>query len=90
MDIDEIEDAEVAGESKADRFRRVAGPRIKAAVKRLRMIRQMVDGANANNYEFTDAQRNAVVSGLKSEVEEIDRLMKRRLNDFEDEVPSFI
>lgn len=84
MDFEGEDDAAVVGESKADRFKRVVNPRLKVAVKRLRMIRGMFEGANANNYEFSNEQRAKLIAGLRSEVDEIDRLMGRRmLNDEE-------
>lgn len=91
MDFDDIQDLEVAGESKAERFRRVCNPRAQAAVKRLRLIRQMVEGGNANNYEFTDNQRNMLITALRNEVEEIDALMRKRLaRDKDDEPATFV
>lgn len=87
---EDMEEADVAvpGESKSDRFRRIVNPRLRVAVKRLRMIRQMVEGGNANNYEFTDQQRHVIVTGLMAEVAEIDKLMRKRLSDDEDDVLS--
>lgn len=89
MNFDDVEDAAVPGETKADRFRRICNPRAAIAVKRLRLIRQMVEGANANNYEFTDAQRLALVSALAREVESIDELMRKRLSK-DDETTLFV
>jgi hypothetical protein len=91
IDMNEIDDAAVPGETKAERFRRIANPRAAAAVKRLRLLRQMVEGGNANNYEFTDGQRNMLVTALRNEVEEIDTLMRKRLaRDSDDEMPLFV
>jgi hypothetical protein len=76
----DYEDAEVLGETKAERFSRVVNPRFKVAMKRIKMIRQMFEGPTANNYEFTDAQRVTLVKALTAEVELIDRLMTKRLH----------
>jgi hypothetical protein len=81
MDFDDVEDAAVTGENKADRFKRVINPRLKVAVKRLRMIRGMFEGATAYNYEFTEAQRDTIVRGLMAEINEINRLMNKRFED---------
>lgn len=73
------EEEDVFGETKAERFSRVANPRFQAAMKRLKMLRQMFEGTTANNYQFTDEQRKLLVQTLSNEVAMIDTLMQRRL-----------
>lgn len=80
-------DAPVEGESKSDRFRRVANYRLRKSVERLRMIRQMFNGTTASNYEFTAEQMQALTSILRAEVDEIQRLMERRLARRDDNIP---
>lgn len=80
-------DKPVEGESKLERFRRVANHRLKTSVERLRMLRQMFEGSTVNNYEFTGEQRDLIVKTLRDEVNEIERLMTRRLDRREGEIP---
>lgn len=76
----EVEAPEPADETKAARFSRVVNPRVKAAVRRLRLIKQMFEGQNGNNYEFTEAQRDRLIAVLTAEVDEIAAKMAVRLN----------
>jgi hypothetical protein len=80
-------DAGIEGESKLERFKRVVNPRLALAIKRMRMIRQMFEGATVNNYEFTDEQRARLVQSLRDEVEAIDKLMSKRLRNRDDDIP---
>lgn len=86
LDFDGEEDTgALANETKAERFKRVVNPRAKRAVQRLRLIGQMFEGQNANNYEFTDEQRVKLVALLSDEVERISTAMARRLNGRKDD-----
>lgn len=80
-ELDFDAETEVAGETKAQRFKRVVNPRVKVAVKRMRMIRQMFEGQNANNYEFTQEQADKLYTTLYDEVAEIKDLMFKRLSN---------
>ena len=77
----------VEGESKNERFRRVANFRLTKAVERLRMLRQMFEGSTVNNYEFTEQQMHKLVTALNDEVNEINRLMAKRLSGRNGDIP---
>lgn len=80
-------DNPIVGESKNARFKRVVNYRLTKAVERLRMIRQMFEGTTANNYEFTEEQMGKLTKALFDEVNEINRLMARRLDKRGDDIP---
>jgi len=85
-DIEEDGEAAAApNETKAERFKRVVNPRFRNAVKRLRLLKSMVDGGNYRAYEFTDAQRVALINGLQAEINDIDKLMVRALRNEADQ-----
>lgn len=69
MDFDAID--EVAGESNAQRFKRVMNHRLSVAATRLRLIDQMFTASSANNYDFTEEQIGEVSEFLVSEVTNI-------------------
>jgi hypothetical protein len=52
-------------ESKADRFRRLANKRVPAAVKRIGHVANL---ANRNQYEYTDEQRDKILTAIKDAV----------------------
>lgn len=87
QEVMDFDTAAVEGESKNERFKRVVNPRLKVAVTRLRMIRQMFEGATVNNYEFSDEQRAKLVQSLRDEVDAIDKLMLKRLRNRDDDIP---
>ena len=80
-------DKPIEGESKNERFKRVANFRLRKAVERLRMLRQMFEGSTVNNYEFTEAQMHTLVTALNDEVNEINRLMAKRLDGRNGDIP---
>jgi len=65
-------------ESKADRFKRLAEPRVGNAVKKIKIIGNLA----GSNYEFTPEQVASILTALKSSVEEVEakfqKLLKRR------------
>ncbi len=54
-------------ESKADRFKRLAEPRVGNAVKKIEIIGNLA----GSNYEFTPEQVEKILATLKSTVEEV-------------------
>lgn len=80
-------DQPIEGESKNARFKRVANFRLRKAVERLRMLRQMFEGSTVNNYEFTAEQADKLTKALFDEVHEIQRLMQRRLDYRNEDIP---
>lgn len=80
-------DKPVVGESKNERFKRVANYRLKTSIERLRMLRQMFEGSTVNNYEFTLDQANTLTKALYDEVDEIQRLMRKRLDGRNGDIP---
>ena len=80
-------DQPILGESKNERFKRVANFRLTKAIERLRMLRQMFEGSTVNNYEFTEQQMHKLVTALNDEVNEINRLMAKRLSGRNGDIP---
>lgn len=86
QEVMDFDTAAVEGESKNERFKRVVNPRLKVAVTRLRLIRQMFEGSTASNYEFTNEQHSKLVAALREEVDAIDKLMSKRLRNRDDDI----
>lgn len=65
--------AEIApvGETKASRFTRVMNHRLGVAAERLRMMGQMFEGANANNYDFSAEQIDKLETLLAAEIAKV-------------------
>jgi len=80
-------DQPILGESKNERFKRVANFRLTKAIERLRMLRQMFEGSTVNNYEFTEQQMHKLVTALNDEGNEINRLMAKRLSGRNGDIP---
>lgn len=53
------------GETKEQRFIRVATPRVKQAISRLRLVKQII---TSNNYSMTDEQVTKITEMLGAEV----------------------
>lgn len=85
MDLVEAEENGLK-ETPAERFKRVANHRLKVAVERLRLLRQMLDGNNARNYEWTDEQATKLVGILRDEVNQIEKRLFKREDD--DHIPT--
>jgi hypothetical protein len=63
-------------ESKADRFRRLAEPRVSNAIKKIEIIGNLA----GSNYEFTAEQVEKILSSLKAAVDEVEKKFQKGLN----------
>ena len=72
-EIDEAE-AEVEGETKEEKFRRLANHRLITACKRIRMF---IPLANANNYDFDEDQAQFIITALRLEVDKVEEAFSR-------------
>lgn len=61
-------------ESRSDKFRRLAVSRMNVTLKQLRLIKNL---ANRNNYEWTDAEAEKIVSALRKAVDGIEKRFKQ-------------
>lgn len=61
-------------ESRRDKFVRLVNRRVPKAVKAIRMLTRM-GGRNADNYDFTQADVDAISDVLRSELELLERSM---------------
>ena len=70
-------------ESKADRFKRLAEPRVDSTVKKIKLIGNLT----SSNYEYTPEQADKILSTLKSAVDEVEKKFQKGLNQkgFNDE-----
>lgn len=56
------------GETKEQRFVRVATPRVKKAISQLRLVKQTISG---NNYSVSEGQMETIITSLRTEVESL-------------------
>ena len=63
-------------ESKADRFKRLAEPRVDSTVKKIKIIGNLA----ASNYEYTAEQVEKILSTLKSSIDEVEKKFQKGLN----------
>lgn len=63
-------------ESKADRFKRLAEPRVGNAVKKVEIIGNLA----GSNYEFTAEQVEKILTTLKAAVEEVEKKFQKGLS----------
>ena len=63
-------------ESKADRFKRLAEPRVGNATKKIKIIGNLA----GSNYEYTAEQVQSVLTALKTAVEEVEQKFQKGLN----------
>lgn len=63
-------------ESKADRFKRLATPRVGNAVKKIEIIGNLAGG----NYEFSAEQVEKILGALRAAVEEVEKKFQKGLN----------
>jgi hypothetical protein len=86
-ELDLVQEApEPENETKADRFKRIAQPRLVSIVERMRLLRKMFEGANANNYAFTAEQADKISDTITKELERINELMDARLRDDKEKI----
>ena len=63
-------------ESKADKFKRLAEPRVGSAIKKIEIIGNLA----SSSYEFSADQVEKILSGLKAAVEEVEKKFQKGLN----------
>jgi hypothetical protein len=63
-------------ESKADKFKRLAEPRVGNAIKKIKIIGNL----SGSGYEFTAEQVGTILTTLKTAVEEVEKKFQKRLD----------
>jgi hypothetical protein len=74
----ENEEAKAGGpeESKADRFKRLAEPRVSNAIRRIELIGNL----GGSSYEFTAEQVEKILASLRAAVDEVEKKFQKGLN----------
>ena len=62
-------------ESKSDRFRRLAEPRVNKAEKALKLVGNL---GNRSLYEMTDAERRKIISHLRKELKKMENNLESK------------
>ena len=65
-----------AQESKAEKFKRLAEPRVTNAVKKISLVGNLA----GSGYEFTDEQSEKIFALLRSTVDEVEQKFQKSLN----------
>ena len=63
-------------ESKADKFKRLAEPRVDSTIKKIKLIGNL----SSSSYEFTAEQIEKILSSLKAAVDEVEKKFQKGLN----------
>jgi hypothetical protein len=63
-------------ESKADRFKRLAEPRVGNAIKKIEIIGNLA----SSNYEFSAEQVEKILSSLRTTVDEVEKKFQKGLS----------
>lgn len=63
-------------ESKADKFKRLAEPRVDSTIKKIKIIGNLA----SSSYEYNADQVEKIVGSLKSAVDEIEKKFQKGLN----------
>ncbi len=63
-------------ESKADRFKRLAEPRVGNAIKKIEIIGNLA----SSSYEFSTEQVERILGSLKASVDEVEKKFQKGLN----------
>ena len=63
-------------ESKADKFKRLAEPRVDSTVKKIKIIGNLA----ANGYEYNAEQVEKILTTLKTAVDEVEKKFQKGLN----------
>ena len=63
-------------ESKADRFKRLAEPRVGSTVKKIKIIGNLA----SNNYEFSAEQVEKILTTLRTAVDEVEKKFQKGLS----------
>ena len=74
---EEHEDEDIKpGESKEDRFKRLAEPRVNRALEKIRIIGNLT----TSQYAFTPEQARKIIMALQGAVSEVEQKFKKRLD----------
>lgn len=73
---EEAEEGIVPGETKEQRFKRLADKRVNAALIKIRLIGNLA----SSNYECTAEQVKKLTDALHNAVNDVDKLFQRRLD----------
>lgn len=73
----EVEEV-VAGETKADAFKRLGNKRVKAALDKIRLVGNL---SNRSSYEYTDEQVAKIEDTLMQEVSRVINKFRRHTDD---------
>ena len=74
---DEREDEDVKpGESKEERFKRLAEPRVNRALEKIRIIGNLT----TSQYSFTPEQAKKILMALQGALNEVEQKFKKRLD----------
>jgi hypothetical protein len=65
-----------AAESKADKFKRLAEPRVDSTIKKIKLIGNL----SASSYEYTNEQAQKILSSLRAAVDEVEKKFQKGLN----------
>jgi hypothetical protein len=63
-------------ETKADRFKRLAEPRVESTIKKIEIIGNLSSG----NYEYSAEQVEKILTTLRSAVDEVEKKFQKGLN----------
>ena len=64
------------GESKADKFKRLAEPRVESTIKKIKIIGNLA----GSGYDFTPEQSEKILTTLRTAVDEVEKKFQKRLN----------
>ena len=63
-------------ESKADKFKRLAEPRVESTIKKIKIIGNLA----GSGYDFTPEQSEKILTTLRAAVDEVEKKFQKRLN----------
>ena len=63
-------------ESKADKFKRLAEPRVESTIKKIKIIGNLA----GSGYDFTPEQSEKILTTLRTAVDEVEKKFQKRLN----------
>jgi len=71
--FEEQEENVDADETPADRFKRIANPRFRKAVKAIRVLKN----CSAHGYEYSEEQVTTIVTTLQKEIEDLEKAFNK-------------
>ena len=63
-------------ESKADKFKRLAEPRVESTLKKIKILGNL----SSSGYEFSAQQVDTILNSLKAAVDEVEKKFQKGLN----------